>query len=470
MNADRIVDDVAVEFGRKLQSLVADVDRELIGALGFQSFLKRLRSALNDVGREVVKDVLARKDELAGGVTRAGKLYRFKETVVKDWLTPFGQVCVSRRYFQRDLGGDGVFPLDEIVGMVDRFMTPDLEDMSAFAAGLLTPGEVEELLSKILLEAPSRKAIQRTVADVGEFIEQHEQTVFSAIRKQQPLSTEGDVLVASWDGTSVPLLPIDEGRSGDGSKAATGAKSKGSAAKLKWREAGVASISNYVRGDGDEVEPKRVDARYLARMPEAYMLGLNEQIESLPNWLLEPADYSEILVLADGKRAIWEDAKRIEWLRGARLVLDFYHAVQHVGVVGDALFGELSMAQKRWVDEYCHRLKHDMNGADSMIRSIRYYNMKNGLSRKATKVVRRELRYFARYREQMNYADLRRRGLPIGSGPVEGACKNIVGARLKRSGMRWSNRGGQQILNLRTHIKSGTWEIAWSTYLARKTA
>ena len=58
-------------------------------------------------------------------------------------------------------------------------------------------------------------------------------------------------------------------------------------------------------------------------------------------------------------------------------------------------------------------------------------------------------------------------GLPIGSGPVESACKNIVNARLTRSGMRWSMEGGQNVLNLRVHLKSDRWDPAWSAYLNR---
>lgn len=61
------------------------------------------------------------------------------------------------------------------------------------------------------------------------------------------------------------------------------------------------------------------------------------------------------------------------------------------------------------------------------------------------------------------YTDFIARGLPIGSGPVESAAKNIVQARLKRSGMRWSRDGGQHVLDLRTFLESGRWEPMWTT-------
>ena len=64
----------------------------------------------------------------------------------------------------------------------------------------------------------------------------------------------------------------------------------------------------------------------------------------------------------------------------------------------------------------------------------------------------------------MTYADFRRRGVPIGSGVVEAACKSLVKSRLCRSGMRWTRKGGLHILYLRAHIKSGRWDKFWQSY------
>lgn len=70
----------------------------------------------------------------------------------------------------------------------------------------------------------------------------------------------------------------------------------------------------------------------------------------------------------------------------------------------------------------------------------------------------------------MTYADFRRRGLPIGSGPVEAACKSVVKTRMCRSGMRWSREGGQKILNLRVVVKSDRWDGFWKNYMTLKRA
>ena len=65
----------------------------------------------------------------------------------------------------------------------------------------------------------------------------------------------------------------------------------------------------------------------------------------------------------------------------------------------------------------------------------------------------------------MDYATYRAAGLPISSGPVEAAAKTVVAHRLKRSGMRWSRRNGQQVLNLRAQVQSKRWDAFWNWYL-----
>jgi hypothetical protein len=54
----------------------------------------------------------------------------------------------------------------------------------------------------------------------------------------------------------------------------------------------------------------------------------------------------------------------------------------------------------------------------------------------------------------MRYADNRRRGLPIGSGPVEANAKSIHIVRMKRPRARWKPQTADHILQLRAHLLS----------------
>jgi hypothetical protein len=72
-----------------------------------------------------------------------------------------------------------------------------------------------------------------------------------------------------------------------------------------------------------------------------------------------------------------------------------------------------------------------------------------------------ELTYFTNQRERLDYAEYQARGLPIGSGMVEAACKTLATQRLKRSGMSWRD-GKQAILTIRSLQQSHRWAAAWA--------
>lgn len=78
----------------------------------------------------------------------------------------------------------------------------------------------------------------------------------------------------------------------------------------------------------------------------------------------------------------------------------------------------------------------------------------------------REANYFRTNKRRMQYQDFREEGHPIGSGVVESACKNVVGARLKGPGMRWGRSGVQRMLALRSEFLSDRWDEAWQLMAA----
>jgi hypothetical protein len=71
------------------------------------------------------------------------------------------------------------------------------------------------------------------------------------------------------------------------------------------------------------------------------------------------------------------------------------------------------------------------------------------------------IRYISTNEEQMRYDVFRSKGYDIGSGKVEVACKNVVGKRLKQSGMIWSRAGSSATLALRVTWLNDRWEQLW---------
>jgi hypothetical protein len=459
----RMIDDVVRRFRNGLTDLVQDLDGTGLTPDTFLGFIGDLKSLISEIGLRAFTETVLRHEEASDIVEDGGQLHRYKMDSDKEWITPFGLAVIPRRYFQPDRGGEGVVPLDVRCGMVDRPMTPDVEELCAFSGAHLVPREVETLLGKLLPHRPSATAVQHVIEHVSEVAEWAEDEIEEAVRKQTPLSTKGDVLVQSWDGVTVPLR--EKGKKTGRKPERPGVREDDTdTSPTAWKEAGVATISIY--SQDEEGRPKRLDTRYLARMPEKGMAWLLEQQNSIVSPLLR-RELRRIVFLCDGKHAIWTAAEKLVSYPMATLILDFFHATEHLSKAAEALFGKKSVPGKRWYNKNRARLRDDVGGAKSAIRAMQYYLRKRRLRKGSEryKTVKRVIGYFRRNLPKMTYAEFRAQGLPIGSGPVEAACKTVVGARLKRSGMRWTREGGQRVLNLRTHVLSKRWDVFWNTYL-----
>ena len=142
-------------------------------------------------------------------------------------------------------------------------------------------------------------------------------------------------------------------------------------------------------------------------------------------------------------------------------LIDFFHAAQHLSDAFDAAYGANDPKAVAQFEKYRHLLRYDDDGVAQVIRALRHLRSKHPECERIAQV----LGYFRNNRHRMGYAEAKGQGLPIGSGVVEATCKTLVTERLKRSGMRWSERGGQAILTLRALLQSHRFESGWSLLL-----
>lgn len=191
------------------------------------------------------------------------------------------------------------------------------------------------------------------------------------------------------------------------------------------------------------------------------METLIDQVAAQVSTLRASRSFRHLAIICDGKDSIWTAASRQEF-DGAVEILDFYHAATHLSAAANAIFGDGTPKAQQWFESKRHDLRHFKGAVGNILRSLKRYRgeLKPGSSA-AADVLRKVIKHFAKNQKRMRYREFVDMGLPIGSGHVESAAKNIVGQRLKRSGMRWSSEGGQRVLNLRTLVKDGRWDAAW---------
>ena len=141
------------------------------------------------------------------------------------------------------------------------------------------------------------------------------------------------------------------------------------------------------------------------------------------------------------------------------VILDFWHAAQHVAAWAPALQAADAGAAERLQGEWCHRLKHEGGAA---VRAALEGLDDGGWSAGQREAHRELVGYVRNQAHRMDSPSYLAKGWPIGSGPVEAACK-LVGQRLKGAGMRWGEAGADAVCHLRALYRSeaSPWDAFW---------
>ena len=451
-------------FEQKMEDFAGKADvKELTADLALD-FSAALKNAFSEAGRQAYQRFIESYDLQEPILDINGQTFRWKMVSPKVFLTPFGEIQVARSLYQADAGGKSYCPLDDFWGMKDEFATEDVREAVAFSMAHLTDDETQQLFEKCAWFHPSATAIKNITDTIGNFVETHADTIMQTVQDIQQLPQETDVLVASMDGVNVLLR---EQGTQQGRPAQRPGHNASSSKNTAYKNAMAGAISCYALPSEPEERPQRLQSCYTARMPQDGATTFKRQFEQEVLAAQEklPQDATKIF-LCDGHLAIWSYADNNPMYDDYEKLIDFYHTTEHLSKAGEALFGKSSDQGKVWYNKYRKKLLEDNDGAESGLRSMIYYSQNLPKSRKES--MEAERTFFMRNKDRMSYADFLARGLPIGSGPVEAACKSIVKTRLCRSGMRWSRQGGQRILHLRCFVKSNRWDVFWKQYIQLK--
>jgi hypothetical protein len=190
----------------------------------------------------------------------------------------------------------------------------------------------------------------------------------------------------------------------------------------------------------------------LIRGPDAMFKLLNAYLSQLN---LSEAD--RILFIADGAPWIWnripELIKRLKLeSHQVHQLIDFYHAVEHLGKVVSLRKGWSSKQRKSWVRK--HRKLLLQGHVEKVVCAVK------AICRgRSSKAIRTQMDYFVKNSARMAYARLRAIKMPIGSGCVESAIRRVVNLRLKGPCTFWCKENAEAILLLRCYWKAGRWNM-----------
>lgn len=224
-----------------------------------------------------------------------------------------------------------------------------------------------------------------------------------------------------------------------------------------WKETKVASFFGFEAGaerEGSaegEYQARAYDSTYCTWLGSVDQFGPLQWAEAERRQV----DWAKEVVCVSDAAAWIERLSETCYPRATKIV-DWWHASEHIWAVAKAVYGEGTKGAEAWAEARSDELwKGQWSAFEQAFRNL------ESSEAETIRLIRQERQFFRNHEARMDYPHYRRRGLPIGSGGVESACRNIVGARCKQAGMRWTEEGAQAILFLRTELLSDRWDQAW---------
>lgn len=388
--------------------------------------------------------------------------------------TILGEVTIARTAYVA-AGQASVHPLDEQLQLPQRSFSYPLQERLVRHA---VQGPFDEAVANVERDTGvrlSKRSVEQVVQEAA--------VDFQAFYPQQPVTDpqqSGPLVVVGIDCKGVPMIKPEQTlrkpRRGKGDK------------KHKKRMATVATVRTQqvrVRTPEEVVESlfrttpkeKRPRPRRKALRPKEHKRVWANLLQSKDEVIAEvvrevqrvdPTGSKTPVALCDGERALQQ--RILPALRAVvpavLLILDLLHVVEKLWRAAYCFYPEGSEEATAWVRKQTLRvLQGDVS---QVIKGLRQSATKRGLKGEKRAVLDKIAKYLRRNRLYMKYDVYLRQGLPIASGCVEGACKNLIKDRLERSGMRWGLAGAEAMIRLRSLYLSGDLDDYWDFHLEQE--
>jgi len=437
--------------GREINQLLGRIfaQRHKDGRTDLEAIETAVRSTVHQAGAAALTALLQFPAPAADTRTlpcSCGQAAHYGGLRSKPVLTVVGRVEVSRPYYLCPDCHAGQFPADGELDIQNTEFSPGVRRMQALV-GQEAPFDHGREQMKVLAGLQvTAQSVERTAEGIGAEVAQREQKEMQkALQLDLPVAGGEPlpILYVQMDGTGVPVVK----------KETLGRQGKLQGQPAPTREVKLGCVFTQTTWD---------EEGYPIRAPDSTTYtGAVETAEEFGRRLYREAGkrgWSRALlrvVMGDGAEWIWNLAAL--HFPGATLIVDLYHARQHLWELVRSLYPHDQGKWKAWMQVHQKRLL-DQGKIEKLVVALRSLASRNP---EVAEKLRTEADYFERNAERMRYPKFRRQHLFVGSGVIEAGCKSVVASRLKRSGMFWTVRGANAILALRCACLNGRFEDYW---------
>jgi hypothetical protein len=381
-------------------------------------------------------------------------------------LTVFGEFTVSRWvYAQRQKAKFEFIPTDQRLQLPSSDVSYLLQEWDQLLGVEQAFGQVREVIETILGISQSVDTLERTNQQMAAAA-----PVFRESQGPVDMKEEGELLVVTEDNKGIPMVrPVAETPVGVH-------RTKGEKANKKQMACigCVYSVDPHIRTpeelvatlfrDRDrplEQPPQAQNKRYWAELSRDIdgeaMRGQDLVFQQLQTEIATRRQPMQWLVhLCDGQASLETD-RQAYLPTDARTVdiVDLMHVLPRVWTAAHLFEAEGSAEASAFVREHVTRILHGDVG--KVLAVWRRKATCQGLTGAKKKSLVTLCVFLEKNKHRMKYDEYLRRGCPVATGVIEGACRHVIKDRMERAGMRWKVPGAQAMLNLRTIHTNGDW-------------
>ncbi|MCK5371038.1 MAG: ISKra4 family transposase [Cyclobacteriaceae bacterium] len=374
------------------------------------------------IGNGYQGSVLERKSESLNV-----KQYSFKGKFEKTYTCCLGDVTLKRAYYSNPEEDKGIFPTEESYPCFKDKFLPDVKKMACLVSSI-DPYNISSMILKkiggIFISASSLEQITRNIgSELGNKEDIDCQNPDFNDEDKNDNKKKGQVLAVSADGAMINT-------------------------KDGWKEVksgAVYEISN------DRNKTYAIKKSYVSRIENCESFGTRIAREAHRRGI---NNAGTVVCIGDGARWIWDQFNL--HFPGSVEIIDWYHATEHLWKITELLFKDKALQIAREWEKKQEDKLYNCKVSD-IIKSVKKKLLMMKTESKNYKDLKSQLGYFEQNKERMQYRIFKEKGYPIGSGVIEGVCKNLVQIRMKRAGMRWTKLGAHAVLQLRCFLLSNRW-------------
>ncbi|HHH26933.1 MAG TPA: hypothetical protein ENK57_01090 [Polyangiaceae bacterium] len=440
----------------------------------FVEFERVLIERMAALGRAVVALFLVASEErtragLPSRVVRGGRVFRPAPAQERNLMTWFGVVRYARTYLREvrnGRGARGFHPLDAALGLFADRVSPNVLSVAVRLATRVSFSDAREMLRWFLPVAPSTEVVEAALLGYG----RHSDAWF----EEAPAPDgDGTVLIIHADSKGVPTAKPQELKKRRGKRShrrkPASPRHRGRGTRQRWTK-------TPRRKKGDKAKNAKMGTMvviYTLRPNAGSLLGpINKRVFASfapKRYAMEfarreatkrgfpPGTRRTVQVLTDGDtdlacyvRDLFPDAIH---------TIDVMHVIEKLWSAGTAVHKEGTSEHHAWVEGQKHRLYTGY--VDDVVAELDARLTRTPKTGPGNKFRRAKLsstrNYIANRTAMMNYDELIRQDLELGTGAVEGAIKHIMGRRLDNGGMRWIKERAEAVLQLRCIEVNGDW-------------